>query len=103
MLEPMGDRLGLAGSSWPAAERTSAMGVLSILLIAAGAILTFAIERDADGVNLDTVGIILMIVGAVGLLASIARGSWVGFTSTRERRVSSDGRTVVERERTGGI
>lgn len=79
------------------------MGVLSVLLIAAGAILTFAVEREADGVNLDTVGIVLMIVGAVGLLASVVRGSWVGFSSTRERRVSADGSAVVERERTRGI
>ena len=78
------------------------MGALSILLLAAGAILTFAVERDAEGVNLDTVGIILMVVGAVGLLASVARGSWLGFSSSRTRQVSPDGRTVVERERTSG-
>ena len=63
------------------------MGALSVLLIAAGAILTFAVEREADGVNLDTLGIILMIVGAVGLLASVVRGSMLGFASTRTRRV----------------
>jgi hypothetical protein len=79
------------------------MGVLSILLIAVGAILTFAVDRSADGVNLDLIGIILMIVGGVGLVASLMRGSWVGFSSTRERHVSSDGRTVVEHERTGGF
>ena len=79
------------------------MGALSVLLIAAGAVLTFAVETDADGVNLDTVGIILMVVGAIGLLASIIRGSMLGFSSTRERRISPDGRTVVERDRTTGI
>ena len=79
------------------------MGALSVLLIAAGAVLTFAIETDADGVNLDVVGIILMVVGAIGLIASILRGSMLGFTSTRERRVSPDGRTIVERDRTTGI
>ena len=78
------------------------MGALSILLLAAGAILTFAVERDAEGVNLDTVGIILMVVGAVGLLASVARGSWLGFSQSRTRQVSPDGRTVIERERTSG-
>ena len=79
------------------------MGVFSVLLIAVGAVLTFAIEREADGVNIDTLGIILMVVGAIGLVASVLRGSMLGIRSTRERRVSDDGRTVVERERTGGI
>ena len=79
------------------------MGALSVLLIAAGAILTFAWERQAEGINLDAVGIILMVVGAIGLIASLMRGSLLGFTSTRERRVSRDGRTVVERDRTSSI
>ena len=79
------------------------MGALSILLIAVGAVLTFALERDAEGINLDTVGIILMVVGAIGLVVSLLRGSMVGFSSTRERRTSADGRTVVERDRTSGL
>jgi hypothetical protein len=79
------------------------LGALSVLLIAAGAILTFAWEREADGINLDAVGVILMVVGAIGLLASLIRGSMLGFRSTRERRVSRDGRTVVERDRTSSI
>jgi hypothetical protein len=78
------------------------MGALSVLLIAAGAILTFAVEKEADGINLDTLGIILMVVGAIGLVASIARGSMLGFTSTRTRRMSPDGRTVVEQDRVTG-
>jgi hypothetical protein len=36
----------------------------------AGAILTFALEREAEGIDLDAVGIILMIVGLVGLAIS---------------------------------
>ena len=48
------------------------MGIgISVFLIAVGAILTFALDVAADGVNLDTVGIILMVVGALGLLASL--------------------------------
>jgi hypothetical protein len=76
------------------------MGALSILLIAGGAILTFAVERHADGINIDMLGVILMVVGAIGLVASVVRGSMLGFSATRERRVSADGRTVVERDRT---
>lgn len=48
------------------------MGIgVSIFLIAVGAILTFAVEATAEGININTVGIILMIVGAIGLLASM--------------------------------
>ncbi len=75
------------------------MGALSVLLIAAGAVLAFAVKAVSDDVDLTTVGVILMIVGAIGLIASIMRGSMLGFSSTRERRVSADGRTVVEHER----
>ena len=75
------------------------MGALSVLLIAAGAVLTFAVERGADGVDLDALGIILMVVGGVGLVASVLRGSMLGFSSTRRRSVSADGRDVVERDR----
>lgn len=77
------------------------MGVLSVLLIAVGAILRFALKTDSEDVNLHTVGMILMVVGGIGLLVSLLRGSFTGFTSTRERHVSPDGSTVVERERTG--
>ena len=40
----------------------------SIFLIALGAIITFATDVDVSGLNLDVVGIILMIAGALGLL-----------------------------------
>lgn len=46
-----------------------------IILIAAGAILTFATDWDMQGVNLDLVGAIFMIVGLIGVstFSSIAR------------------------------
>ncbi len=75
------------------------MGALSVLLVAAGAILTFAVKTVSNDVDLTTVGVILMIVGAIGLIASVVRGSWLGFSATRERHVSADGRTVIDRER----
>lgn len=74
------------------------MGALSILLIAAGAILTWAVTDTTSGFDLHTIGIILMVVGAIGLIASLVRGTFIGFHSTRERHISDDGRTVVERE-----
>lgn len=79
------------------------MGALSVLLIAGGAILTWGIEREADGVDLRLIGVIMMVVGAIGLIASLMRGSLLGFRTTRERHVSTDGRTVVESERTSGL
>jgi hypothetical protein len=49
------------------------MGIgISIFFIAVGAVLTFALHVQNDsGFNLDTIGIILMVVGAIGLLASL--------------------------------
>ena len=45
------------------------MGIgVSVFLLAVGAIMTFALETDAEGINLNTVGLILMGVGILGLL-----------------------------------
>jgi len=43
----------------------------SIFLIAVGAILRFAVTADVSGVELSTVGLILMIVGALGLVLAL--------------------------------
>nr|MDQ3758238.1 DUF6458 family protein [Actinomycetota bacterium] len=44
------------------------MGIgVSVFLIAVGAILAFAVEVSTEGFDLDTIGVILMIVGAIGL------------------------------------
>jgi hypothetical protein len=49
------------------------MGIgTSIVLIAAGAILRYAVTVTVSGVDLQTVGLILMIVGIVGLVISLA-------------------------------
>jgi hypothetical protein len=61
---------------------------VSIVLIAVGAILAFAVNATVSGLEIQTVGWILMIVGAIGLIASMAFwGSWGGFRSTRTTRV----------------
>ncbi|HJQ00905.1 MAG TPA: DUF6458 family protein [Jatrophihabitans sp.] len=44
----------------------------SLVLIAIGAILKFAVKESVSGIDLGTVGIILMIVGIVGLLITVA-------------------------------
>ena len=48
------------------------MGIgVSLILIAVGAILTWAVNATVSGVDINSVGVILMIVGAVGLLLSL--------------------------------
>jgi uncharacterized membrane protein YedE/YeeE len=48
------------------------MGIgTSIFLIAAGAILRYAINESPDAIDLQTVGLILMVVGVIGLLISL--------------------------------
>jgi hypothetical protein len=48
------------------------MGIgLGILFIAVGAILTFAVEAEVSGVDIAAVGVILMIVGAIGIVLDL--------------------------------
>jgi hypothetical protein len=52
---------------------------VSLILIAVGAILTWAVNVDTSGFNVNTVGIILLIVGAVGaLLSMVFWSTWAG-------------------------
>jgi hypothetical protein len=44
---------------------------ISLFLIAVGAILYFAVNASVSGLEIDTIGLILMIVGAVGFLWSV--------------------------------
>jgi hypothetical protein len=51
----------------------------SLFLIAVGAILKFAVTAHVSGVKLQTVGLILMIIGGLGLAISLylyTRGRW---------------------------
>ena len=56
----------------------------SIFLLVVGAILTFAVDVKAEGFNINTVGIILMVAGVVGLLLSLL--FWSSFSPYRRRR-----------------
>ena len=52
----------------------------SIFLIAVGAILKFAVNWQVNEIDLQAVGVILMVVGAIGLVLSlIFWNSWGGF------------------------
>ena len=68
------------------------MGVgVSILLIAAGAILTWAVTATVSGVSIQTVGVILLVVGIVGLVISmIFWSSWGGSGGPARRRTYVD-------------
>jgi uncharacterized protein DUF6458 len=60
---------------------------VSILLIAVGAVLAFAVHVSTSGFNLHTIGWILMIVGAIGILLSlIFWSSWGGAGAPGRRR-----------------
>ncbi len=56
------------------------MGIgVSIFLIAVGAILAFAVDAEASGIDVQTVGWIVLVVGALGLVLSmIFWSSWGG-------------------------
>lgn len=44
---------------------------LSLFVIMVGAILKFAVTAELAGISLSTVGVILMVVGALGLLMGL--------------------------------
>ncbi len=76
------------------------MGIsLSILLIAVGAILAWAVSAEASGIDLQVAGIILVVIGAIGFVASlIFWSSWGGF-GNRDAAAGGQNTTIVERDR----
>lgn len=78
--------------------------VASLLVFAVGAILDFAITTNPNqhGFNLNTVGVILMIVGIVGAIGSLVFFSFASGGGThRHRTLVDDGKgNVVRREET---
>lgn len=66
------------------------MGIgVSLILIAIGAILTWAVHTTVSGVSIQTIGVILMIVGAVGLILSMMFWStWGGVGGATRRRTT---------------
>ena len=89
---------------------------VSLILIAVGAILVWGVNADAEGLDIDAIGVILMIVGFVGaLLSMILWSDWSPVYRGR-RRVYADEpvatrrttayprsrRTVVEEDEVGG-
>ncbi len=66
----------------------------SIFLIALGAILAFAIDAEVAGVDLTTIGVILMIVGTIGIVVSLAFADRLG--SPRASRTVVEDRDVAD-------
>jgi hypothetical protein len=67
---------------------------VSLLLIAVGAILVWGLQSDVAGISEDAIGVILMIVGATGLVLSmIFWSSWggPGYFGGRRRTYVEDG------------
>jgi hypothetical protein len=61
----------------------------SILLIAVGAILKYAVTADVSGIDLQTVGVILMLVGILGLVLSLLY-TFMWSDAARQRRDPAD-------------
>lgn len=77
------------------------MGIsLSIFLIAVGAILAWAVNAEVSGIDVQVAGIILVIVGAIGFIASlIFWSSWGGFGNRDGAAGGGQNTTIVDRER----
>ena len=76
------------------------MGIsLSILLIAVGAILAWAVSAEVSGIDVQVAGIILVVVGVIGFIASLVFwSSWGGF-GDRSAAGGGQNTTIVERDR----
>ena|SRR5215208_2435961 len=67
------------------------------LSVGGGAILAFAVDVTTSGFNLNTVGVILMVAGALGLVLSLL--FWSSFSPYRRSRTMAGPDTVVEERR----
>ena len=69
------------------------MGIgVSLFFLAVGAILTWAVDASISGLDINVVGIILMVIGALGLLLTLL--FWGGVSGRRR----SEGTVVRERQ-----
>jgi hypothetical protein len=70
------------------------MGIaVSILLIAVGAVLTWGVTAEAEGLNVNNIGVILMIVGILGLVISMI--FWSSWGGIRRRATYVEGGPVA--------
>ena len=72
--------------------------VVSLVMVAAGAIMRYAVTVEGNGFNVGTAGMVLMVVGVIGAVLSVAFwASWGGFGG-RSTAVASESTVVRERE-----
>ena len=64
----------------------------SLFLIAVGAVLAFAVSVEAEGFNLNTIGYILMLVGALGVVLTLATAT----ATTAKRSTPNTSRRDVD-------
>lgn len=57
--------------------------IISLIVIAAGAILRWAVTATAKGIDLDVVGLILLVVGLIGFVLSLV--AWMEWWDWRDR------------------
>ena len=72
---------------------------VSIFLMVLGAILAFAVKADTPGINVNVLGIILLLIGVVSLLYTLL--FWSSYSPLRRRR-GVRRRTALE-ERPGPV
>ena len=70
------------------------MGIgISIVLLAIGAVLTWGVERTVSGIDVNTIGVILMVVGGLGFVASLFLSSampWRGAAADERAAADTD-------------
>jgi hypothetical protein len=74
------------------------MGIgVGLILVAIGAVLTFAVNTTVSGINIHTVGVILMVVGVVGVIIDL-----VIFAPRRRTVTTYDNTAVPAQDATTG-
>ena len=81
------------------------MGIgVSLLLIAAGAILLWGVTGEVAGIDIDAIGVILIVVGVIGgVLSMIFWSSWGGFHRRTATYVDDGYAPVAPRRRSRTI
>ncbi|HWE80985.1 MAG TPA: hypothetical protein VG265_05010 [Gaiellaceae bacterium] len=75
------------------------MGIsISLLLAAAGAVLIWAVNATSSGFNIHVAGVILLVVGIIGFVLSLAFWStWGGFGGRNVDSAGGNNVTVIDR------
>jgi hypothetical protein len=63
----------------------------SLFLVAAGAVLAFAVNLQSTAIDINTIGVILMVVGIIGLILSfIVIGTWTAASPGHDTYIVHD-------------